>query len=353
MGGLIVSFEGNHSWMEPMNTINIHLTPHDLTGLRFAYSPMMTIAASYALLARDHAYNATHRRWIDEAKQAVHGIDFPFLDAVIQPRSYMVDFITPTPDRRICDLHTELERVRSTPTGVIRANIEKMIGIHGETEVRRFFLSHPSEALACLLEEVRVYWQRVLASHWERMHLRYDEDILLHARQLALHGADVMLNEVASSMRYQPMLIQLDKSKSPCTHIETEINLNGRGLYLVPSMLTCPDSVMWQISPEYEPMLIYGAHGSGLWYESPVLPNPEKELVMALGEGRARVLLALINPAPTSELAHKLHMTSGALSQQLKRLRGAGLVTTQRRGYFVYYGLSERGQKLIDLFTQN
>lgn len=334
-----------------MNTINIHLTPHDLTGLRFSYSPLVTMVNSFKLLANPRAYYGLYHRWIDEAQRALHGLEFPFMESMILPHSYIADFITPTPENRICDTETELARVLATPTDVIRANVEKLIDLHGETEPRRFFLSHPSEAMACLIEEIRLYWQRVLAAHWDRMMLRFDEDILQHARQLALHGADVMLNNMSSAMTYVPMLILLDKSKSTCSHSLTDVMLEGRGLYLVPSMLTCPESVMWQIVPEFEPMLIYGAHGSSLWYESPVLANPEKELVMALGEGRARVLLALTNPAPTSELARQLHMTSGALSQQLKRLRGAGLVITQRRGYFVYYGLSERGQKLIDLFV--
>lgn len=334
-----------------MKTINIHLTPHDLTGLRFSYSPLVTIVNSFKLLTNPREYYGLYNRWIDEAERALHGLEFPFMDALVAPRSYIADFITPTPESRICDFETELARVFDTPADVIRANIEKLIDLHGESEHRHFFLSHPSEATACLIEELRLYWQRVLAAHWERMMLRFDEDILQHARQLALHGADTMLNNVSPAMTYAPMLIQLDKSKSTCSYPLMDVNLDGRGLYLVPAALTCPDSIMWQIVPEFEPMLIYGAHGSGVWYESPTLANPEKELVMALGEGRARVLLALIHPAPTSELARKLHMTSGALSQQLKRLRGAGLVTTQRRGYFVYYGLSERGQKLIDLFV--
>ncbi|MFN8529093.1 MAG: metalloregulator ArsR/SmtB family transcription factor [Anaerolineae bacterium] len=334
-----------------MTTISIQLTAQDVIGLRFAYSPAMTITTSYALMKRPEGSDALFRRWMNEAEQALHGMEFPFMDAVIPPRSYMADFVTPTPDRRICELEMELTRIRETPAEVIRANVEKLIDLHGENEQRHFFLAYPYESLECLIDELRVYWRRVLAPHWDRMVPKLDDDIMLHARQLALHGADTMLNAVSPSMKYDSLLIQLDKSKSPCDHKETEVALNGRGLYLVPSMLTYAEAVYWQIVPEYEPMLIYGAHGSGLWYESPVIPNPEKELVMALGAGRARVLLALADPAPTSELARKLHMTSGALSQQLKRLRGAGLVTTQRRGYFVYYGLSDRGQKLIDLFV--
>lgn len=334
-----------------MTTINVQLTAHDLMGLRFAFSPIMTVATSYALLARPDAHDAIYRPWVNEAHSALYGLEFPFLDAVIPPKNYMADFVTPTPDRRICDLEVELNRVRTTPVEVIRANVEKLIDIHGDSEQRRMFLAYPYESMECLIDEIQVYWKRVLAAHWDHMIPRLDDDILRHARQLALHGADVMLNGVSPSMRYQSLLLQLDKSKSTCDSKFTEYALNGRGLYLVPSMLTCPDNVYWQIVPDYEPMVIYGAHGTGLWYGSPVLPNPEKELIMALGEGRARVLLSLIDPAPTSELARNLHMTSGALSQQLKRLRGAGLVTTQRRGHFVYYGLSERGHKLIELFA--
>ena len=41
-------------------------------------------------------------------------------------------------------------------------------------------------------------------------------------------------------------------------------------------------------------------------------------------------------------LASRLHVTQGAVSQHLRILRDAGLVTAEKRGYFVHYRLNGR-----------
>jgi DNA-binding MarR family transcriptional regulator len=64
------------------------------------------------------------------------------------------------------------------------------------------------------------------------------------------------------------------------------------------------------------------------------------------------VLQALTVPASTSELAHRLMVTSGAVSQHLDRLKHAGLVEAHRSGRRVYYQLTRRGEELILLFER-
>ena len=60
---------------------------------------------------------------------------------------------------------------------------------------------------------------------------------------------------------------------------------------------------MLQLSPEWQPMIIYTARGVGLYNRE---TRASKPLELALGEGRARVLQGLHIPATTSELAHRL-----------------------------------------------
>jgi DNA-binding transcriptional ArsR family regulator len=72
---------------------------------------------------------------------------------------------------------------------------------------------------------------------------------------------------------------------------------------------------------------------------------------LTLGAGKARLILALDSPLSTGELAHKLAVTAGAVSQQLGKLHQAGLVESHRSGKHVFYRLSERGHKLVDLFN--
>ena len=104
------------------------------------------------------------------------------------------------------------------------------------------------------------------------------------------------------------------------------------------------------IEPEWQAMLIYAPRGTGLWWRE-FTPTPDQSLEIALGEGRAQVLRALVTPMNTGEIGLRLHITAGAVSQHLNRLQQAGLVEPHRSGKRVYYQLTERGEKLLALFS--
>jgi DNA-binding MarR family transcriptional regulator len=96
-------------------------------------------------------------------------------------------------------------------------------------------------------------------------------------------------------------------------------------------------------------MLIYPARGVGLWQHGSASP-PDEALQLTLGASRARLLQSLAEPAHTNDLAHRLCLTAGAVSQQLGRLSRAGLIESYRSGSKVYYRLSSRGERLLDVF---
>jgi DNA-binding transcriptional ArsR family regulator len=327
--------------------ITIGLLPGDLENIRFAYSPLIELTSSYCVLLRQHK-QASYHPWLEEVRQALHGFEFPYIDAAIPPRYYIADFITPTPTNTHSTFEDELARVCETPPEVIQKNVLLTIKAGGETDVRRHFLVNPREALGCLLQELRLYWQLTLAHHWGRMRTVLENDVLFHAREMALHGVDQMFEDLSEWVRYHESVIYLDKKK----HFDQEdysVQLEGDGINLVPAVFERA-GLSWQIVPEWKPMLIYGARGSGLWYRAEI-PEPDKALRLALGTGRAKVLVALQSPAHTTELAQRLKLTSGAISQHLRRLNHAGLVESHRSSHRVYYRLSSRGEKLVGLFT--
>ena len=122
--------------------------------------------------------------------------------------------------------------------------------------------------------------------------------------------------------------------------------LDQEGLHLVPSVFG--HGLMWQIAPDYQPMVIYSARGVGQWQIDQ--PDLDESLELLLGAGRASVLAELDQPATTSELALQLHLTAGAVSQHLNLLQRAGLVQANRSGKRVYYSLSQKGSELLRLF---
>lgn len=66
-----------------------------------------------------------------------------------------------------------------------------------------------------------------------------------------------------------------------------------------------------------------------------------------LGRGRARVLLGLARAASTQNLAARLEMSPGGISEHLGVLRRAGLVAGRREGRSVLYARMAKGDALV------
>lgn len=327
--------------------ITLELDAADLENIRFGYSPLGELATSYMALQNEHLLGGSFLPWAEETQRALYGVDLPHMDAMIPPRSYLADFVTPTPDTPIHDLEADIERMRTTPLEFIRTNAETVIDIHGLTETRARFLSHPQESMNALADEMRLYWERALAPHWTSIRTILDNDILHHARHQALGGVEMMFDEIDSHLCYANASLQIF---SACLFsAKPNYALAGRGLQLIPAVFLLKQGVLWMIQEPWKPMVTYRARGYGLWYrEGP--PDPETALRAAFGDMRASLLAILREPTPTSGLARQLGVTAGAVSQQLSRLMDAGLLDAHRSGYRVYYRLSQRGQKLMDLF---
>lgn len=328
-------------------TIAIHLTARDMAETRFAYSPLLEIVTSYRVFISPET-DFRYRLWVDEARRALYGHELSYLQALISWCRYIPDFLTPTPLLTTTSLEEELQQMMRTPDEVIRNNIQQLIEANGETEMLRDFLVYPRELLYCLIEDLRLYWERGLARHWPRMKSTLDDDILYHARKLALGGYPQLFEDLSSELSYRPGEIIISRfNKIPSNTIE----LGGRGIQLVPAIFSW-SKVLLQIALEWQPMLIYMPRGTGLWWrETPKETDPSLEI--ALGAGRARVLQGLTTPASTGELARRLTLSDGAVSQHLSRLRQAGLAESRRSGKKVYYSLTTRGEHLLALFDSS
>ena len=71
----------------------------------------------------------------------------------------------------------------------------------------------------------------------------------------------------------------------------------------------------------------------------------------ALASAPRRRILAYLAEAElsTTELANRFEMSAPAISRHLSILEGAGLVTSERKGQFVYYKLN--GENLVNTLT--
>jgi DNA-binding transcriptional ArsR family regulator len=330
-------------------TIHIYLTPNDLAHVRFAYSPLVELAESYHILA-NVSPDARYRLWLDETQRALYDLHLPYLDALASAHGYIPDFLTPTPLTSDFTLEDEIARLIATPDEIIRKNVQYLVDVAGESDIRQHFLVYPHDVLYCLVEELRLYWQRALERHWPRMTTVLQDDILYRAKRLALGGLDKLIKDLNPKVKYIPGALELDKNPHKGLRLnggESEFRLRGNGIQLVPVIFA--HSVMYQVVPEWHPMLGYRPRGTGLWWkEAPTEPDPSLEII--IGAGRARVLQALMTPTSTGDLARKIGLTAGATSQHLGRLHQAGLVQPHRSGKRVYYQLTIKGEHLLALF---
>jgi DNA-binding transcriptional ArsR family regulator len=78
-------------------------------------------------------------------------------------------------------------------------------------------------------------------------------------------------------------------------------------------------------------------------------PPTGTALARLLGQPRAQLLLMLDEPVSTTELARRLNVSAGAVSQHLKILSDAGLTSRARHGRSVLYARSPLGDSLAGL----
>lgn len=332
--------------------ITFNLQPTDLSEMRFAYRPLIELSLSYRVwrdIAGCRLWNGnTYDTWQAEVDHKLEGIQFPHMDAVMLNRGRIADFVTPSPTRRVFEIEDDLEALRQTPAEVIRDDVHLLLKDEGQhASILDHYIENPKDALECLTMEMAFYWEQALAPHWTRMQSILEADVIYHARRMATDGMDTLLSSLHQVLSYSADKLIITYESLHRGSNNREYKLHGQGLQLVPAIFS--PSVWWQFNEVDQPMIIYGARGAGLWQQEPLAEvNPALGLMM--GEGRARVFSALSAPVNTSEIAHSLHLTPGAVSQHLSRLQDAGLVESQRSGNRVYYHLSYRGEQLIEIF---
>ena len=136
----------------------------------------------------------------------------------------------------------------------------------------------------------------------------------------------------------QNALIVHPTSKAPA-----DVDLAGRGLLLIPAIFTWP-KVWPRTDPQWDPALVYPAAGiAEVWAAD---GRGDDALKALIGQRRAQILRELDRPAATLQLAQRMQVSAGGISDHLKVLRQAGLVTSYREGRQVIYTRTAKGDLL-------
>jgi DNA-binding transcriptional ArsR family regulator len=269
---------------------------------------------------------ALHLPWIERVRGALSGLPLGLPLALVPPDGYIPDFLSPPPVGPHGDIRDELAQIRATPRSQVRRELGFMSG------------TPPAiPSLPRLVDTLAAYWERAVEPDWPRIRAFLQADIQYRARTLIERGPAALFDDLHPTTRWHGDRLTVEMI------FEGEVELAGRGLLLVPSafLWTRPFTI---VNEPWQPTVIYPARGIGTVWED---PEGGTALAPLIGATRARVLAACDAPTSTTELARRLTLTPGAVSQHLKVLRGAGLVSAQRAGRAVLYARSSTGDALL------
>jgi DNA-binding transcriptional ArsR family regulator len=286
---------------------------------------------------RDPSTAPLHIPWARMTRERVRGMDLLPLFALVPPRGYLPDFITPPPESPLADFEDELAAVRAAPHERVRFEVGVRVEEGMDAELAAPFLSSPRRAVERLADALAAYWEVALAPHWPRVRALLEADVLHRARRLTEAGPSAVLADLHPDVRWR------DEGLDVAVAYSTTVELAGRGIVLMPTAFPARASAI--TSSFWQPTVMYPARGVGLLWE-PGAPAPSAALSGVLGRGRAAVLLALDAPRTTGEVARRLEITAGGASQHLTALRAAGLVTSARHGRSVLYARSPLADQL-------
>src|SRR5215211_205828 len=269
--------------------------PEDVARVRFAFSPNWELVSSVRALRRPSAH-ALHLPWAEEAIRALRGFDMSLLLALIPPEGYVPDFLRP-------------------------------------------LLERPRKGLRTLTDALTAYWERTLDHHWPRLRSLLQGEVLHRARQFTVGGSELLFHDLHDDVRWDGERLRVG------IRYDADIPLEGRGLLMLPSAFYWP-RVAVVTDPAWQPSLTYPPRGvATLW--DPDEPRGPDGLEALIGTTRAAILAELETPRSTTELARRLNLTPGAVSQHLRRLSRGRVVTGSREGREVLYALTGAGEALL------
>jgi DNA-binding transcriptional ArsR family regulator len=310
----------------------------DLLRTRFAIAPLMELLGAFYVLRRSEQY-VVHRRWTQWAAPRVRDLDLSLYDvAAPLGGSYWPVFVSPPPLEPHPTIDAELARVAATPPEQVVAELTRRYGARLPVAARPF-ADDPAGSMLRLIGQMRSLWDAVLAPRWVVISAFLESEVAGRARSLVAEGSRAAFDDLHPSVGWHAdCLVVHPAAKEPA-----EVELAGRGLLLIPSAFTWPR--IWpRTDPPWDPALVYPPSGIGdLWEPA---GSDDEALATLIGRRRARILRELDRPAATLDLAGRLRVSAGGISDHLSVLRRAGLVSRRREGRLVVYARTLAGDTL-------
>ncbi|MFF2652818.1 DUF5937 family protein [Streptomyces sp. NPDC058045] len=331
--------------------VHLRFGEEDLLRCRFTVSPLWETQEAVRTLKRtdQHGY---HPGWLRQVRAAAEdpdpglglGLDLSKLWLLMPRRGHSPDFLGPPQTAPGAGFAEELAWLRKVDPEVARPDLARALAsTPGATEspAGQAMLADPARAVAELADAMEAAWETLVEPYWPRLRALLEADVAYHSRRLAEVGLGALLPELDPRLRWEA-----DGTLVYDTRTQHVRDLGGCGLVLLPSVFIWPN-VATGFEPPWQPALAYPARGIGNLWQAPADRSAvDGALGRLLGRNRAAVLLALSEPATTSDLAHRLRLAPSSVSAHLSALRDAGLLVSRRYGHQVRYEQTPLGTAL-------
>ncbi|MFJ7056342.1 ArsR/SmtB family transcription factor [Streptomyces griseobrunneus] len=335
--------------------LRIHVSRLDLSRVRMATRPdaMWETILSFHRL-RDRRASTVFGKWRTETRARLNG-EAQLLAAVVPPRGYFPDFLTPSQEgAEPFGLDVGMEALRDTPADRVRRELDVMAagrrrqrGVRGtagrDAGAGRLTAALPAalsegraEPLARLIGALRSYHDAAVEPYWPHIRASIEADRAVRGRALLDGGADGLLATLPPMIRWRAPVLEADYP------VDRDLYLDGRGLLLQPSFFCRGTPVVYR-DPSLPPVLVYPVTHTG----APEFAEAGPWLGRLVGHTRSAVLQAIGNGCTTSELARRAGVSLASASQHASVLREAGLVLTLRHGSSVLHTLTPLGGSLL------
>ena len=325
--------------------LRINVRNEDLTMSRFALSPLWELTQALRLLAGGSRQpdEPVLRPWLlrvrDRYRALARETDLGVIRA-LSPPSWGADFLAPVPASVHTTIGDLLDQVRSTPADQAQREVAAALARQPRVDPRIERILTSDRAAGYVADVLAAAWLALLEPEWRTLRAILERDVVYRAGQLASKGWAAALTDLHADLSWHQGRIELNRWAT-----DDHADLGGRGLLFIPSVFIWPGLAL-RLDPPWPPALFYPARGVSALWEQPGRTGPGTALHRLLGTSRAAILLALEDPASTTQLTATLGQSLGGIGDHLAVLREAGLVARARSGRSVLYRRTPVGDAL-------
>jgi DNA-binding transcriptional ArsR family regulator len=341
--------------------ITFHLPCAAVERLAFAYSPVLEEVLSLHTLIEPKHHPIQHQ-WVRQMQHLSPALKREITAFSFAYRSYFPAFLFPAATGSFTTFEDELTHLRTIAPQVlsfeftetfsgsmVRNNLARiedpvdrdLILSHAarlepeSLNLVRLALEEPLTLLDRFLQLLSDYWEAAFQVEWRRLEELLASNITEAGAHLAVHGVYAFLQSLWPEIR--------TNQAAECFWLERPHEHDvvigpGEQFVLVPSVYVWPH-VRVNCDQPWASTLVFPVTHLMRTAHPPLPPSDLVRVLRALADDTRLRALRLIADQPrcTQELAPLVGLSEAALSKHLRLLAEAGVLKTQRTGYYVLY----------------